>query len=77
MRYWTDLVDTTRDPRYAAFLSQQADSIWNNDRHGAGELGMRWSGLTNHNHPNVFDWRTQASALSALIGNIPPRSVRP
>jgi len=71
MRYWTDLVDTTRDPRYAAFLAQQADGIWNNDRDAAGRLGTRWSGATSNDHPNVFDWRTQASALSALIGNVP------
>lgn len=71
MRYWTDLVDTTHDPRYAAFLEQQAESIWNNDRDAAGRLGTRWSGATNDTNPNVFDWRTQASALSALIGDVP------
>jgi predicted alpha-1,6-mannanase (GH76 family) len=71
MRYWTDLVDTTHDPRYVAFLAQQAESIWNNDRDAAGRLGTRWSGATSNDHPNVFDWRTQASALSALIGNVP------
>ncbi len=71
MRYWTDLVDTTRDPRYAAFLEQQAETIWANDRDAAGRLGTRWSGATSADHPNVFDWRTQASALSALIGDVP------
>ena len=71
MRYWTDLVDTTRDRRYAAFLDQQADGIWTNDRDAAGRLGTRWSGTTTDDHPNVFDWRTQASALSALIGDVP------
>lgn len=71
MRYWTDLVDTTHDPRYAAFLDQQAESIWTDDRDAAGRLGTRWSGITNVDHPNVFDWRTQASALSALIGDVP------
>ena len=71
MRYWTDLVDTTHDPRYAAFLDQQAESIWNNDRDAADRLGTRWSGATSDDHPNVFDWRTQASALSALIGDVP------
>jgi predicted alpha-1,6-mannanase (GH76 family) len=70
-RYWTDLVDTTRDRRYADFLDQQADNIWDNDRDAAGRLGTRWSGLTSDDHPNVFDWRTQASALSALIGDVP------
>ncbi|GGA03375.1 hypothetical protein GCM10011408_26100 [Dyella caseinilytica] len=70
MRYWTDLVDTTRDPHYAAFLDRQADSIWNNDRDAAGRLGTRWSGATSNDHPNEFDWRTQASALSTLIGDV-------
>ncbi|MDO1527887.1 glycoside hydrolase family 76 protein [Fulvimonas sp. R45] len=71
MRYWTDLVDTTHDPRYAAFLDEQADALWNDDRDAAGRLGTRWSGATSADHPNVFDWRTQASALSALIGDVP------
>ena len=71
MRYWTDLVDTTHDRRYAAFLDQQAASIWDDDRDAAGRLGTRWSGATNDDHPNVFDWRTQASALSVLIGDVP------
>lgn len=70
-RYWTDLVDTTHDPRYATFLDNQAQSIWANDRDAAGRLGTRWSGATSDDHPNVFDWRTQASALSALIGDVP------
>jgi predicted alpha-1,6-mannanase (GH76 family) len=71
MRYWTDLVDTTHDRKYAAFLDTQADTIWNDDRDAAGRLGTRWSGATSDDHPNVFDWRTQASALSALIGEVP------
>lgn len=71
MRYWTDLVDTTRDRGYAAFLDQQAASIWDDDRDAAGRLGTRWSGASSDDHPNVFDWRTQASALSALIGDVP------
>lgn len=71
MRYWTDLVDTTRDRRYATFLGQQVDTLWKSDRDAAGRLGTRWSGATDDAHPNVFDWRTQASALSALIGDVP------
>ncbi|WP_424681257.1 glycoside hydrolase family 76 protein [Frateuria sp. YIM B11624] len=71
MRYWTDLVDTTHDRRYAAFLDAQAQAVWNDDRDAAGRLGTRWSGATSDGHPNVFDWRTQASALSALIGAVP------
>lgn len=71
MRYWMDLADTTRDRGYAAFLARQAGSVWDDDRDAAGRLGTRWSGATSVDHPNVFDWRTQASALSALVGNVP------
>lgn len=71
MRYWTDLVDTTRDRRYATFLDDQAESVWKDDRDAAGRLGTRWNGATSDEHPNVFDWRTQASALSALVGQVP------
>lgn len=70
-RYWTDLVDTTHDRRYATFIDRQANGVWENDRDAAGRLGTRWSGATSDSHPNVFDWRTQASALSALLGDIP------
>jgi hypothetical protein len=70
-RYWMDLADTTHDARYTDFVAQQAASIWDNDRDAAGRLGERWSGTTNADHPNVFDWRTQASALSALIAAVP------
>ncbi|TDD26549.1 glycoside hydrolase family 76 [Kribbella turkmenica] len=71
LRYWMDLTDTTHDRRYAAFQDQQAATIWDNDRDAAGRLGLRWSGATSADHPNVFDWRTQASALSALIAAVP------
>lgn len=71
MRYWTDLVDTTHDRGYASFLARQADAVWNDDRDAANRFGTRWTGATSDDHPNVFDWRTQASALSALIGDVP------
>ena len=67
MRYWTDLADTTHDRRYTDFVAQQAATIWDNNHDAADRLGVRWSGAT----PNVFDWRTQASALSALIAAVP------
>jgi predicted alpha-1,6-mannanase (GH76 family) len=67
LRYWMDLTDTTHDRRYTTFRTRQADSVWDNDRDAAGRLGLRWSGA----EPNVFDWRTQASALSALIADVP------
>ncbi|WP_254063381.1 glycoside hydrolase family 76 protein [Rhodanobacter sp. L36] len=71
MRYWTDLVDTTNDRTYRSFLDTQANTIWNDDRDAAGRLGTRWSGATSDDHPNVFDWRTEASAMSALLGEVP------
>ena len=67
MRYWMDLADTTHDPRYTDFVAQQAATVWGNDRDASDRLGERWSGA----EPNVFDWRTQASALSALIAAVP------
>lgn len=72
MRYLMDLADTTHADRYVAFVTRQADSIWNADRDAAGRLGERWAGgAGNGDHPNAFDWRTQASAMSALIAAVP------
>lgn len=71
MRYMMDLADTTHQQRYTAFVDRQAESIWAKDRDAAGRLGTRWAGGGSTEHPNVFDWRTQASALSALIATIP------
>ncbi|TDW23568.1 glycoside hydrolase family 76 protein [Kribbella kalugense] len=67
MRYWMDLADTTHDHRYTDFVASQAATVWNNARDAADRLGERWAGAD----PNVFDWRTQASALSALIAAVP------
>ena len=73
MRYWMDLADTTHDARYTDFVARQAATVWDNDRDAADRLGERWSGAD----PKVFDWRTQASALSALIAAVPsPPPVR-
>jgi predicted alpha-1,6-mannanase (GH76 family) len=71
MRYFTELADTTGDARYAQFVDRQAETIWANDRDSAERLGLRWSGAGTTASPNVFDWRTQASALSALIADVP------
>lgn len=72
MRYLMDLADTTHADRYGAFVTRQADSIWGTDRDAAGRLGERWAGgAGNGDHPNAFDWRTQASAMSALIAAVP------
>jgi len=71
MRYMMDLADTTGDPRYTAFVSAQAQTVWAEDRDPGDRLGTKWAGAANATDPNVFDWRTQASALSALIADIP------
>lgn len=71
MRYLMDLADTTDESRYRQFVNRQAETIWEKDRDAANRLGTRWAGGTNAEHPNIFDWRTQASALSALIADIP------
>ena len=71
MRYWMDLADTTHARRYTDFVTRQARTVWNHDRTASDRLGTRWSGASRSDHPNVFDWRTQASALSALIADIP------
>ncbi len=73
LRYLMDLADTTGADRYREFVRAQAASIWDHDRDVANRLGCRWSGGTNDDHPNSFDWRTQASALSALIAAVPER----
>ncbi|MEU8225259.1 glycoside hydrolase family 76 protein [Kribbella sp. NPDC048915] len=70
LRYWMDLADTTHDRRYVDFVKKQATTIWEQNRDASDRLGVHWSGAT----PNVFDWRTQASALSALIADVPKQA---
>lgn len=71
MRYLGDLTEVTGDAGYRDFVARQADSIWTHDRDQANRLGERWSGADNADHPNVRDWRTQASALEALTAAVP------
>lgn len=52
---------------YRGFATAQADAIWGADRDPLNRLGERWSGQGTADRPNVRDWRTQASALSALL----------
>ena len=52
-------------------LTESCDTL---DRTGDDDRkGERWSGADNAAFPNARDWRTQASALSALIAVIPTR----
>ncbi len=66
MRYLQDL-DSVTGGAYSGFATTQANSIWNADRDSLNRLGVRWSGQGSSAHPDVSDWRTQASALSALL----------
>ncbi|MFI2363999.1 glycoside hydrolase family 76 protein [Promicromonospora sp. NPDC019610] len=74
-RYLMELADATGEPAYTQFVADQAASVWANDRDVVGRLGLRWAGGTAE-QPNVFDWRTQASALSALIADVPREQPR-
>lgn len=76
MRYLTELADTTGAPRYEEFVDRQAETVWVNDRDSSERLGLRWTGASSEASPNVFDWRTQASALSALIADVPQETPR-
>ncbi|MEV6793502.1 glycoside hydrolase family 76 protein [Streptomyces sp. NPDC051320] len=74
MRSMMDLADTTGDGTYRAFTVQQANSIWTRDRDSRNRLGQRWAGADPAGHPNAHDWRTQASALGALVAAVPRRA---
>ncbi|MFI2378394.1 glycoside hydrolase family 76 protein [Streptomyces sp. NPDC018964] len=63
IRHFADLAEATGSTAYRAYLARQADSVWTTDRDPLNRLGQRWSGTT----PNPADWRTQASALSAVV----------
>ncbi|MGP5260371.1 glycoside hydrolase family 76 protein [Brachybacterium paraconglomeratum] len=70
-RYLMDLADTTGEDRWREAVARQAASIWERDRTPEGRHGVRWNGAETADSPNVADWRTQASALSALIADVP------
>ncbi len=63
-RYLADLAEATGVAAYQEFATRQSDSIWATDRDSLNRLGQRWAGGT----PNQLDWRTQASALSGVLG---------
>ncbi|MBP2325201.1 hypothetical protein JOF56_005586 [Kibdelosporangium banguiense] len=56
MRYLAEL-------GHQQFTARQSASIWAADRDPLNRIGQRWAGGS----PNQTDWRTQASALSALL----------
>ncbi|HEX4787585.1 MAG TPA: glycoside hydrolase family 76 protein [Actinospica sp.] len=66
MRYLGDL-NSVAGGAYTAFIDTQTSSLWNADRNSLNQFGERWSGQSPSADPNVVDWRTQASALEALL----------
>ncbi|KZV97073.1 Six-hairpin glycosidase [Exidia glandulosa HHB12029] len=70
MRYFGDLANATRVDKYTAYVRKQADSVWSKDRDSLNRLGQRWNGVDNADFPNARDWRTQASAMGALVAAI-------
>jgi predicted alpha-1,6-mannanase (GH76 family) len=70
-RYLGDLNDATHG-EYQEQVDAQADAVWNVDRDDParddlGRIGVRWTGKSAPGHPNVRDWRTQASGLGAIL----------
>lgn len=63
MRNFADLAKATGSTTYRNYIQKQADTLWALDRSTLNDLGERWAGTS----PNQTDWRTQASALGALI----------
>lgn len=53
---------TLHEPRYKAFLSDNAESVWTTDRTTQDFLGLIWSGP-----PLAADASTQSSALDLLV----------
>lgn len=66
MRYLTEL-DTATGGEYRSVSAAQADAVWNQARDPLNRMGVRWDGSSEPGRPNVADWRTQASGLSALL----------
>ncbi|HWY78189.1 MAG TPA: glycoside hydrolase family 76 protein, partial [Verrucomicrobiae bacterium] len=59
IHYLYDLYDESLQPRYLAFLRRNAHAIWANDRNGANQLGLTWSG--------PFDSADAARQSSAMM----------
>ncbi|HZP52478.1 glycoside hydrolase family 76 protein [Actinocrinis sp.] len=66
MRYLGDLNGVTGGA-YSTFIATQATALWASDRDSLNRFGERWSGPDSGSYPNIRDWRTQASALEALL----------
>lgn len=66
MRYLADLNGVVGGG-YTSFIDTQVNALWNSDRNTLNQIGERWSGQGSSADPNVTDWRTQASALEAIL----------
>jgi predicted alpha-1,6-mannanase (GH76 family) len=66
MRYLGEL-NSTVGGSYTSFIHTQTTALWNDDRDTLDNIGERWSGQNPSADPNATDWRTQASALEALL----------
>ena len=66
MRYLGDL-NTVAHGRYSQYINAQIASLQTNDSNVHHEYGINWHGWATSDHPNTRDWRTQASALEALL----------
>ena len=52
---------------YTSFIDTQINTLWNDDRNSLNQIGERWDGQTSSSNPNIDSWRTQASALEAIL----------
>jgi hypothetical protein len=68
MRFLMDLADASGVSSYRSYAQRQADAIWQNNRDSLNHVGLRWAGAWSGD-PN--DWRTEASALGALLAATP------
>lgn len=62
VRYLHDLWRCGGRPAYAAFITANADALWDRARNGSGQFGLRWAGPFDR-----ADASRQSSALDALI----------
>ncbi|GHO70815.1 hypothetical protein KSC_097070 [Ktedonobacter sp. SOSP1-52] len=66
MRNLGYLYSTDNKQAYKSFITQNVDSIWNNDRNGSNQLGLMWYGPF-----DSADAARQSSAQDALNAAIP------
>jgi predicted alpha-1,6-mannanase (GH76 family) len=61
VRYLADLWQCGAQPGYAAFITANADALWDKARNSAGQFGLRWAGPFDQ-----ADASRQSSAVEAL-----------